>query len=196
MAREDVPGERRLVAYVVSSQEPAPAPGELRRFLQERLPEQMLPSATVLLDALPSTPSGKVDRRSLPAPDWSRPDAAQTHVPPRTAVEEALAGIWAQVLGVDRVGIHDSFFDLGGHSLLATQLISRVRDTLRVEVPLRAIFDSPTVAGMAAFIAKQKTKVVADEQLDQMVAELEQMPDEEIERLTFEENNEMEESQR
>jgi acyl carrier protein len=192
LTTEAAPGDQRLVAYVVPGQEAAPTPGELRCFLRERLPEHMLPSATLFLDALALTPSGKIDRSSLPAQEWARTEAAQTYAPPRTPFETALAGIWAQVLGVERVGIDDNFFDLGGHSLLAVKVISRMLDTLQVELPVRAIFDAPTVADMAAFITTQHTKAAAEEeeQLDRMVAELEQLPDEEVEQLLAEETGE------
>jgi len=123
--------------------------GALRGFLKERLPEYMVPSAFVTLDALPLTPNGKVDRRALPAPETGRHALDAVYVAPGSPVEEALVGIWAEVLGVDRIGIHDNFFELGGHSLLATQVMSRVRDALTVEVPVRDLFEMPTVAGLA-----------------------------------------------
>jgi len=187
---------RRLVAYAVPNQKPMPTVSELQVFLKEKLPDYMVPSAFIVLDDIPLTASGKVDRSALPAPEWSRDVLEAEYIAPRTPVEEVLATIWSQVLGVERVGVHDNFFELGGHSLLATQVISRVRDTLQVEIPLRVIFDSPTVAGMAGFITSQQAKVAAEEQLDQMMTELEQMPDEEIEQVLFEENDEIEESQR
>ncbi len=147
LAREDSPGNKRLVGYVV----PASAArsqndciADLCAYLRTRLPEYMLPSAFVLLDQFPITPNGKVDRRALPAPSAS--DSMDEFVAPCTPTEEILAGIWAHVLGVSRVGVHDNFFELGGHSLLATQLVSRVRDVFQVELPLRALFESPTVA--------------------------------------------------
>ncbi len=121
----------------------------LRNFLQEKLPDYMVPGAFVLLDALPLTPNGKVDRLALPAPDAARPDLREDFVAPRTPIEEVLAGIWSQVLGVERVGIHDKFLELGGHSLLAIQIVSRLRDTLKVELPMDSLFDSPTVAELA-----------------------------------------------
>ncbi|MCP4662995.1 MAG: amino acid adenylation domain-containing protein, partial [bacterium] len=121
---------------------------ELRRFLGGKLPDYMLPSAFVLLDVFPMTTSGKVDRRALPAPAWGRDETTEL-VAPRTPTEEALVGIWTGLLGVGEVGVHDDFFELGGHSLLATQLVSRVRDTFEVELPLRVVFESPSVAGMA-----------------------------------------------
>ncbi|MET0395315.1 MAG: amino acid adenylation domain-containing protein, partial [Longimicrobiaceae bacterium] len=148
VAREDRPGEPRLVAYVVPEPGAAPARDALRAWLRERLPEHMVPGALVVVDALPRTPEGKTDRRALPAPDSAPDDPAESA--PRTPEEEILAGIWAEVLGVERVGIHDDFFQLGGHSLLATRVVSRVRALLGAELPLRALFESPTVAGIAA----------------------------------------------
>jgi len=110
----------------------------------------MIPAAFVRLDALPLTPNGKVDRAKLPAPDWTQ--AAATHVPPRTPTEETLAAIWQSVLGMTQVGVHDNFFALGGHSLLATRVISRVQQSFQIAIPLRAIFEAPTVAGLAAAV--------------------------------------------
>jgi amino acid adenylation domain-containing protein/non-ribosomal peptide synthase protein (TIGR01720 family) len=126
---------------------------ELQALVRAKLPEHMAPSAWVLLERLPLTANGKVDRAALPAPEAARSGAAERYVPPRDAVEERLAAIWAQVLRRERVGVHESFFDLGGHSLLATQVISRVREAFAVEVPLRRLFEAPTVAGLAAAVA-------------------------------------------
>ena len=117
IAREDVPGDKRLVAYVVASHEPTPTFSELRSFLKEKLPDYMIPSALVFLDLLPLTPNGKVDRRALPAPDVVRPDLQEAFVAPRSQSEELVAGIWGNVLGLERIGVYDSFFELGGHSL-------------------------------------------------------------------------------
>jgi len=152
IAREDVPGSKRLVAYVVVNGTPAPTVPQLHEFLKQKLPEYMVPNAIVLLEALPLTPNGKVDRRALPAPDTARPELADAFVAARTPVEELLAQIWAKVLGVEKVGIHDNFFELGGHSLLATQVFSRLCDTFAVELPLRCLFESPTVALLAEHI--------------------------------------------
>ncbi|MGD1020131.1 MAG: amino acid adenylation domain-containing protein [Verrucomicrobiia bacterium] len=149
VAREDAPGEKRLVAYVVPEREPLPTTTDLRNFLKEKLPEYMVPAVFVLLDALPLMPNGKIDRRALPSPDRSRPELDKAFVAPRTSTEESLAEIWAQLLNIERVGIHDNFFDLGGHSLLATQLVSRIREGFQVEIPLRRLFEVPTVAGLA-----------------------------------------------
>jgi acyl carrier protein len=124
----------------------------LRSFLKERLPEQMIPSSFVVLDELPLLPNGKIDRRRLPAPDAVRPDLPGVYVAPRTGVERSLAEVWADLLGVARVGIHDNFFELGGHSLLTTQLVSRVRELFQVELPLRQVFEHPTINGLAEAI--------------------------------------------
>jgi amino acid adenylation domain-containing protein len=173
--REDQPGDRRLVAYVVPTQarrkaaehlaraadtEPGAEAGyvqsiinnELRRYLHTRLPDYMVPSAFMLLDTLPLTPNGKIARRALPAPDTTRPEMTTAYVAPRGPVEEVLARIWADVLGVERVGIHDHFFELGGHSLLATRVISRLRQVFQVELPMRSLFEAPTIAGLVEAI--------------------------------------------
>jgi amino acid adenylation domain-containing protein len=153
-AREDVPGDLRLAAYVVPSQEHgewAAAEAELRRFLRQQLPEHMVPSLYVRLAAMPLTASGKVDRRALPTPEWRAP--AHGVEAPRTPEEEALVEIWTEVLRRERVGIGENFFDLGGHSLLATQVVSRVREVLGVTLPVRSMFESPTIAGLAEVIA-------------------------------------------
>jgi SAM-dependent methyltransferase/acyl carrier protein len=118
-------------------------------YLKEELPEHMIPTAFVVLDALPLLPSGKVDRRSLPAPDWTSDEPEETRAAPRTAIEEILCGIWREILGGRQLDIHDNFFELGGHSLLATQVMSRVRETFKVELPLRRLFEFPTVAALA-----------------------------------------------
>jgi amino acid adenylation domain-containing protein len=143
VAREDAPGDRRLVAYLVGG---ADVDG-LRAGLRRTLPEYMVPAAFVFLDALPLTPNGKLDRRALPAPELA--SAEERYVAPRTPVEEVLAGIWAEVLRLERVGVEESFFELGGHSLLATRVMSRVREVFGAELPLRALFEGPTVAEMA-----------------------------------------------
>ncbi|APR77528.1 Siderophore biosynthesis non-ribosomal peptide synthetase [Minicystis rosea] len=149
IAREDRPGDKRLVGYVVLA-DGAASPADLRALVAQRLPEYMVPSAFVMLDALPLGPTGKIDRRALPAPEDA--SAARLHVAPRGPVEEVIAGIYADVLRAGEVGAHDGFFELGGHSLLATQAMARVREAFGVEVPLRAIFEEPTVAALAAAV--------------------------------------------
>ncbi len=155
-------GEKQLVAYVVPRQEgDAPVDGasdvaparlnknELRGFLKEKLPEFMVPATFVMLDALPLTPNGKVDRKALPQPEQAVSEEAREFIAPRTPTEEALAGLWLQVLNAQSVSVDDNFFELGGDSLLATQLITRLRSALGVELPLHCLFESPTVAGLA-----------------------------------------------
>jgi amino acid adenylation domain-containing protein len=154
--REDEPGERRLVAYVVARKGRRPSSGELRNFVMKRLPGYMLPAAFVVLDEFPLTTTGKVDRRALPAPEQARAEVAEPAAPQRTPVEEVLAGIFADVLGVERVGRSDDFFEAGGHSLLATQVVSRVREEFQVELPVRSVFEVPTVAGLAKRIEEER----------------------------------------
>jgi amino acid adenylation domain-containing protein len=168
VAREDAPGEKRLVAYVVGDVEA----GGLREHLLRELPEYMVPSAFVSLDAFPLTPNGKLDRKALPAPDFA--PAEERYVAPRTPTEEALAEIWAETLRLERVGVHDSFFALGGHSLLATRVLSRLRQVFGVEVPLRALFDAPSVGEMAGRV---------DSALEAMEAELAQVDPEEMAQM-------------
>ena len=145
VAREEEPGEKRLVGYVVGRQEINSK--ELREYLKERLPDYMVPGAIVQLEEMPLTANGKIDRRALPKPEMS--EVSGRYAGPRTAVEEIVCGIWEEVLGVEKVGMADNFFELGGHSLLATQVVSRVRNMFGVEVSLRKVFTEPTVAAMA-----------------------------------------------
>src|SRR5215469_5565304 len=155
MAREDVPGNKRLVAYLVpkpSVSDPEVLISELRSRIAEKLPEFMIPSAFVVLDTMPRSPNGKINRGALPAPELSR-DESEAFIPPRNLVEEKLAEIWSEVLHIQRISIHDNFFALGGHSLLATQVVSRVRNWAQVELPLRAMFETPTVAELALRIS-------------------------------------------
>ncbi|MGH7794614.1 MAG: amino acid adenylation domain-containing protein [Candidatus Binatia bacterium] len=153
MAPEDDSIGHRLVAYVVPDRDVSTSVSDLRNSLKEKLPDYMVPSAYVFLESLPLTSTGKVDRSALPAPDQSRPEQENPFVPPATTGEEIIAGIWAQVLHLDRVGVHDNFFELGGHSLLATQVVSRVREAVGVDLPLRVLFEHPTVAGLAVSVA-------------------------------------------
>ncbi|HEY0079201.1 MAG TPA: amino acid adenylation domain-containing protein [Pyrinomonadaceae bacterium] len=157
MVREDVRGDQRIVAYLVSEVSEADGAGEARRLgeikerLSQRLPHYMMPQAYVWLEELPLTPNGKIDRKRLPAPASERAD--EEFAAPRNQIEEILSGIWESVLGAERVGIHDNFFDLGGHSLLATQITSRIQEAFQVKLPLRRLFETPTVAGLAAHVA-------------------------------------------
>jgi acyl carrier protein len=131
----------------------APETSELKRFLEDRLPEYMVPSHFVVLDTLPLAASGKVDRRALPVPEGQRLEREE-FVPPRTPLEELMAEIWIEVLNVGRVGVHDNFWDLGGHSLLATKVLARVNETFGVELPLQTLFKSPTIASFTAAIGE------------------------------------------
>jgi amino acid adenylation domain-containing protein len=145
LVRADRPSERRLVAYVVAREGATLSLQTLRQDMAQRLPDYMVPAAFVPLDTLPVTPNGKLDRAALPAPDWSQ-RSAETFVAPRTATEEVLAQIWAEILACGPIGIHDDFFALGGHSLLATRVVVRAREVLDAALPLRAIFEAPTIA--------------------------------------------------
>lgn len=149
----DTPGDIRLFAYLVCRDGMLTA-SQVRSYLKEHLPEYMVPSGFIFLEQMPLTPSGKIDRKALPQPDQERPAMAVEYVAPRTPAEENLARICAELLHLERVGIHDNFFDLGGHSLLATQFISRLRDQFQVEVPVRMIFETPTIADLAAAIER------------------------------------------
>ncbi len=178
IVREDIPGDKHLVAYIVPENKlinpkskilscegghrdgnrqdahfaQNPKSSDLRQFLREKLPEYMMPSAYVVLESLPLTPNGKVDRRALPAIDTLSIEIEENYVAPRTSVEEVLVEIWSKILGKQQVGVHDNFFELGGHSLLATQLTSRIRDAFQIELPVRNLFEAPTVASMARYI--------------------------------------------
>ncbi|MEG4964628.1 amino acid adenylation domain-containing protein, partial [Microcoleus sp. K4-C2] len=166
LVREDNPGDKRLVAYIVSNSalktQDSELINDLRCYLKQKLPQYMMPSAFVLLESLPLTPNGKIDQRSLRAPEINRAEFESNFAEPRTPDEQLIAEIWAEVLGLERVGIHDNFFELGGHSLLATQAISRLREAFQVEVPLRSLFESPTVAtvteSLLQYRAEQKLK--------------------------------------
>jgi len=171
-AREDGTGGKRLVAYIVTRTPQHLNSEKLRDFLKEKLPDYMIPSVYVFLDSLPRTASGKIDRRALPALDGNRPELTETYAAPQTSVEKSLAQIWQEVLTLERIGIHDNFFDLGGHSLLATRVVSRIRELFRLELPLRALFEIPTVSGLSDHIealrwAKGENQLTIEQSPDQ-----------------------------
>ncbi|HEY9873910.1 MAG TPA: amino acid adenylation domain-containing protein, partial [Candidatus Obscuribacterales bacterium] len=175
--------QKRLVAYVVPEQDRVSAVEELQHFLSQKLPEYMVPSAFVMLDALPLSANGKVNRKALPAPDTAlvQKDA---FVAPVTALEKVLAGIWAEILEVEQVGIHDNFFlDLGGNSLLATQAISSVRDALQVDLPLRYLFEAPTVAGQVAIILQDAEERSQIEQTAQLLLSIAELSEDEVVKM-------------
>lgn len=214
--REDEPGDRRLTAYVVPRAGHEPDTKALRAFLQSTLPSYMIPAAFVPMTALPMNTSGKVNLRALPVPDAAIVMHGADYVPPRTATEERLCEIWQHVLKLDRVGIHENFFDLGGHSLLATRVVARVNEALNVDLPLRRLFEAPTVADLAQVLAGMqqtpegvRTRVTslgalletidtegpgvpdspAHADMERMLGGLEHMTDAEIEALLAETND-------
>ncbi|HVI70152.1 MAG TPA: amino acid adenylation domain-containing protein, partial [Pyrinomonadaceae bacterium] len=181
IAREEEGGERRLVAYVVSAEgEERTKISELRRYMGEKLPEYMIPSVFIELEELPLTVNGKVDRRALPAPTGERMLPEEEFAAPRTGVEEYLSQIWSEVLGVDKVGIHDNFFELGGHSLLATQVMSRVNECFELGIPLRRLFEEPTVYGLASSV---EAEISADRNVQ--LPPIKPVPREENLRLSY-----------
>ncbi|RCJ22354.1 hypothetical protein A6S26_21595 [Nostoc sp. ATCC 43529] len=156
MGREDIPGDKRLVAYVVPVRKQAVNVNQLQDFLRQKLPEYMIPSAFVMLDELPLMPNQKVNRQALPAPTQERPELEEPFVAPRTPIEELLAEIFGEILNLDKVGVCDDFFELGGHSLLASQAIARICGTFEMDIPQRTLFETPTVADLAAVITKKQ----------------------------------------
>jgi amino acid adenylation domain-containing protein len=177
--RQDQPGHKILVAYVVPDPLHTLSIGELRNLLKEKLPDYMIPSAFVILDLLPLTAHGKIDRRALPPPDGARASSEDGFVAPRTDLEKVLAGIYAETLGLKQVGIHENFFELGGHSLLATQVVSRVRDSLRVEVPLPLFFRAGTVAELAVAVLHSEGDKKQAERIARALEKLKGMSEEE-----------------
>ena len=157
--REEAPGDKRLIAYVVTASAADSLPEDVRAFAAARLPEYMVPAAVVVLDALPLTSNGKVDRRALPGPDYAAGAAAGRA--PANQTEDLLCQAFAEVLGLDQVGPDDSFFSLGGHSLLVTRLASRVRAALGIELPVRLVFETPTPAGLAEQLGHQDAGAAA-----------------------------------
>jgi FkbM family methyltransferase len=156
---------------------------QLKAALRETLPEHMVPSAIVILEELPLTPNGKVDRHALPEPGQTNSESNDSFVAPRTEIEKDLANIWAELLKVERVGVKDNFFDLGGHSLLATRLVSQIREFFQIELALRTVFESPTVAGLAEAIVHSLLGPHSDEEMEQMLAELEQLTEAEMKEM-------------
>ncbi|MBD1938354.1 non-ribosomal peptide synthetase [Microcoleus sp. FACHB-68] len=188
---EDVPGDKRLVAYVVPKEELIASKSnlqnlklsDLRNLLQEKLPAYMMPAAFVILKNLPLTANGKIDRQKLSAADKTCLFSTETFVAPRTPLEEKLADIWAEVLHLEKVSIYDNFFELGGHSLLATQVISRLRQAFQIELPLTHLFEFPTIADLAGIISERIERPSEDEAFAQMLAELEQLSEEEVQQI-------------
>jgi acyl-coenzyme A synthetase/AMP-(fatty) acid ligase/acyl carrier protein len=183
VAAKNKAGESGLTAYFTSQKDQRPAVNELRRFLEQKLPSFMSPSVIIALDSLPLTRNGKVDRSALPALDGSRPDLSTAFLAPRNPTEERLAGIWSDVLGLDCVGVTDNFFELGGHSLAAARIISRLIKAFQLELPIGALFQSPTVRDMAAVIMQNQNSVASQHYLSQVLNELDKLSEFEATQL-------------
>jgi hypothetical protein len=171
--------EFRLAAYVQADPRHRPSVQDLRRHLASLLPEYMVPSSFAVMGALPLTPSGKLNRRALPAPDTPATTELATAIAARTPVEEALTRIWREILEQPRVGVQDNFFELGGHSLLATRVISRIRDEFNVDLPVRRMFETPTIEALALSVVEATLEAQSMDETAQLLAEIEQMSDEE-----------------
>ncbi|HEY6802278.1 MAG TPA: non-ribosomal peptide synthetase [Pyrinomonadaceae bacterium] len=180
--REDASGNKFLCAYVMLGQ-PVET-GEFRDYLSSRLPAEMVPSAFVVMDKLPRTISGKIDRKALPAPGQLRAELEKIFAPPRTPIETALVEIWREVLGIDRVGINDNFFEMGGHSLLVFQVISRVREGFGVDLPLRTLFEAPTVEQQALVIIEAQLEQENDGEMAQLIEEIRLLESSQLEKMT------------
>jgi len=185
IVREDQPGDKRLVAYLVFKKQKVMA-GILRQFLSKKLPEYMLPSAFVSLEVIPLTPNGKADYYALPIPDITE-NTRTDFVSPSSPTEEILATLWAEILRVDHVSIDDNFFELGGHSLLATQVISRIRDTFSVDLPFHSFFESPTVERLAIKITQSHAEKIESNEIDELLSELAELSDEDVLELLMNE---------
>jgi len=173
IVREDSPGDQRLIAYVVPAAKAAPDIEQLRRECKAKLPPFMVPSAFVTVTAFPTTANGKLDRQALPAPDGSRPSLEREYAAPETPVEETLATIWGEVLGVEQIGLHDDFFDLGGHSLLAVKMVSHVQECFGIDVPLHVVFEHPTMRELAAAIGLALLDGADEDELSSLLEEIE-----------------------
>jgi len=158
VARQEQDNDKRLVAYIVAQAGEKPGHIELQSFLRARLLEHMVPSAFVLLDEMPLTPNGKINRRALPAPEISRPELDGGYVAPRNDIEVALVDLWQEVLGINEIGVSDNFFDLGGHSLKATRLLSKVRSIFRTQLPMSVVFEATTIESLARALVQHEPK--------------------------------------
>jgi acyl carrier protein len=192
VVREEAGGEKQLVGYVVGGGGEGERVGRIRAHLQEHLPEYMIPATFMFLDSLPLTPRGKVDRAALPAPGGARRELKDSYLAPRDEMEAQLARIWAEIFGIERVGINDQFLELGGHSLLAVQLISRLQAGLQVKVNFRDLFEAPTVAKLAVLINERyleqkntetEIKSADDEIKGELAERLDELSDQEVESL-------------
>jgi acyl carrier protein len=176
--REDQPGDKSLVAYIVPHNHQLTT-RNLRNFLSQKLPNYMIPNAFVFLDKFPLTPNGKINRLGLPAPNISQQNLGIEFVAPRTSTERELVTIWTEVLQLTKVGIYDNFFELGGHSLLATQLISRLKETFEIEFPFRCLFENPTISQLANKVVNQQIEQVKSDELVQILGEIDELSEDE-----------------
>ncbi|HTN71611.1 MAG TPA: non-ribosomal peptide synthetase [Methylomirabilota bacterium] len=186
IATDDPLGNKKLVAYFVANTASLPTVTSLRNFLEDKLPDYMIPSLFVNLEKIPLTATGKIDRRSLLRPEPNRPDLERPYRRASTEVEKSLVQIWQEVLDVRPVGVHDNFFDLGGHSLAATRIVSQVIKQFQLEIPLQSLLQSPTVAEMAVVFTEYQGKKLGEKELDSILAELESLTEEEAQRLVSE----------
>ena len=181
--RAEAGGQKRLVAYFKPAKGAPVSITHLRTYLRQRLPEYMIPAIFMEVDHFPKTPSGKIDRRALPEPEGLRPELSSRYLAPRTPIEQELAQIAAEVLKLDRVGVQDNFFELGGHSMLAVKVIARIQEKYQVNLPLRTLFESPTVEGLAMAITQLQAQQQDHQQLEQLLDELENLSDEDARKL-------------
>ena len=187
--------DKILVAYYQPEENTERQPADIKEQLRQSLPEYMIPAMLVPLEKMPIGPGGKINRRALPKPDLSKAQVSAKYVAPRTESEEKLVRIVREILNVERVGVFDNFFELGGHSMMATQVVSRIQEEFGVSVPLRALFEHPTVDGIAQVIAELQLEEKPDEELDDLLAELEGLSEEEVEKLLQEESSDSEPNQ-
>lgn len=183
IAHEGDGTQKQLAAYFTAVSAETPTPQTLKTFLKTKLPEYMIPAYYLPLDSLPLTASGKINRRALPAPQITRSQLTAEYTPPRSEIEQELADMWQELLNVEQIGIYDNFFDLGGHSLLATQLIARIRAAFQIDLPLRRLFTAPNIANLAALITETLIAEEDDADLAQLLAELEELPEDEAQNL-------------
>jgi surfactin family lipopeptide synthetase C len=176
--REDVPGNKSLVAYLVPQNHQL-VTRDVRNFLSQKLPNYLIPNAFIFLDKFPLTPNGKINRRGLPAPNISQQNLEIEFVAPRTSTERELVTIWTEVLQLTKVGVYDNFFELGGHSLLATQLISRLKETFEIEFPFRYLFENPTISQLAEQVVNQQIELVKGDELAQILGEIDELSEDE-----------------
>jgi amino acid adenylation domain-containing protein len=180
---DDLPGGTRLIAYIVPEEGVEPASAELYAFLKEKIPSYMIPSIFVTLKEIPLTPNGKVNRAELPVPQMSEDGASANFVAPRSPLEETLAEIWRETLGVAQIGVESNFFDLGGHSLMATRVVTQIRERFGVELPLRVLFESPTIAGLAQHLDAVQVKETQLSRILSMLENVENISEEEVAAL-------------